>query len=99
MVALFKWIAHDGTKGQCDARCYLARYAPCKCICRGTNHGIGLNKAIENTYHRAQQWLDYLRREYDDSKITGTILQVRLELDGDHTILDYRNRKEITLCQ
>jgi len=37
-----------GKTGQCDERCYDARTKRCRCCCDGWNHGVGLNKAIEN---------------------------------------------------
>ena len=33
----------------CNARCYDAKRALCDCPCRGANHGVGLQKALENT--------------------------------------------------
>jgi len=33
--------------GRCDARCYNAKGKKCRCFCRGRNHGIGPNAAIE----------------------------------------------------
>lgn len=34
--------------GQCDARCYLARWRRCKCVCGGVNHGKGREQAEAN---------------------------------------------------
>jgi len=36
-----------GKKRRCDARCYSAKRDKCRCICGGTHHGMGLDKAIE----------------------------------------------------
>jgi len=33
----------------CNAQCYDAKGEVCYCVCGGKNHGIGLEKAIENT--------------------------------------------------
>lgn len=33
----------------CDARCYNAKRAKCRCICGGRNHSAGQDRAIENT--------------------------------------------------
>lgn len=41
--------------GRCDAKCYNAKGPKCKCICRGDNHGVGLNQAIHNT-HDFKDW-------------------------------------------
>jgi hypothetical protein len=39
---------------RCDARCYDGgKDGKCKCICQGINHGVGLEKAKENT----QVWM------------------------------------------
>lgn len=35
---------------RCDAKCYTAEGAECDCICGGTNHGVGLEQAMRNTY-------------------------------------------------
>lgn len=34
---------------RCDARCYNAKGEKCTCICGGANHGVGLDKAVENS--------------------------------------------------
>lgn len=41
--------------GRCDARCYDAKSEPCRCICGGKNHGVGLHAAVENTRTRARE--------------------------------------------
>ena len=33
----------------CNSRCYNAKRKLCSCPCNGTNHGVGLQKALENT--------------------------------------------------
>lgn len=33
---------------RCDARCYNATKPKCNCICRGANHGVGLDQALDN---------------------------------------------------
>ena len=39
----------EGVIGRCDAKCYEAHELKCTCICGGRNHGVGLQKALENT--------------------------------------------------
>jgi hypothetical protein len=39
----------EGVVGRCDAKCYEAREPECDCICGGRNHGVGLQRALENT--------------------------------------------------
>lgn len=36
---------------RCDSSCYNAKTPPkgCRCICQGRNHGVGLDRAVENT--------------------------------------------------
>lgn len=41
--------------GRCDKACYDAATPRCDCICGGRNHGVGLNKAIENTRDMAER--------------------------------------------
>jgi hypothetical protein len=38
--------------GCCDKRCYDAKTIRCNCICRGTNHGVGLEQAVRNIAER-----------------------------------------------
>ena len=38
----------DGCVGRCDANCHNATSPACDCICRGRNHGAGLQQAIDN---------------------------------------------------
>jgi alpha-galactosidase/6-phospho-beta-glucosidase family protein len=33
--------------GACDAKCYLAEEERCECVCGGINHGVGLERAID----------------------------------------------------
>lgn len=41
--------AQNGTKLRiCDARCYNAKGKKCSCICGATNHGKGIDFAIQN---------------------------------------------------
>jgi hypothetical protein len=39
----------EGCVGRCDAKCYEATEPECQCICGGRNHGVGLQRAQENT--------------------------------------------------
>lgn len=36
-------------EGQCDGRCYDATGPDCTCVCRGVNHGVGWERAAEQT--------------------------------------------------
>jgi len=54
--------------GRCDARCYNAKEPHCECICGGRNHGVGLQKAIEQAREQAE-----LEREAESMKTTEVI--------------------------
>lgn len=39
----------DGTIiGRCDDKCYNAQHPKCRCVCGGTNHGVGFHQAVRN---------------------------------------------------
>lgn len=46
-----------GIIATCDARCYNAEKDSCGCVCGGANHGVGLEKALENTRGHGDTWL------------------------------------------
>jgi hypothetical protein len=48
MPTLILWQSDAGS-GRCDARCHDAITPPatCGCICRGSNHGVGHEQALE----------------------------------------------------
>ena len=72
MPALITQHGTGGKKqGQCDARCYNAKTPTCICCCGGANHGVGLQKAVENTRIMIYE----LERKAKD---TGTKVQVKL---------------------
>jgi hypothetical protein len=48
----------EGVVGRCDAHCYNAKEPHCECICGGKNHGVGLQRAIENTREQVEQWIE-----------------------------------------
>lgn len=55
MVTLISQKTSSGRTRTCSARCYNARKPKCVCICGGANHGIGLQKAVENAEQTAQE--------------------------------------------
>jgi len=57
MATLIYESGSSGGTRRCDARCYNAHGARCKCICGGVNHGKGLERAIENTRKMAESLL------------------------------------------
>lgn len=38
----------QGPTQRCDERCYNAKSGKCECICGGRNHGVGIEKALDN---------------------------------------------------
>lgn len=42
---------------KCNAGCYNAHGDVCHCICGGINHGVGLEKALENGHKVVEQLL------------------------------------------
>ena len=51
----------DGCIGKCDAKCYDAKEPHCDCICGGRNHGVGYNKAVDNT----REYADEMMKQYE----------------------------------
>jgi hypothetical protein len=51
------WTA-DGCAGRCDAKCYNALGPDCHCLCRGGNHGVGRQEAIDNRRELGESWLE-----------------------------------------
>ena len=49
MTTLISWASSGGASGRCDAKCYDATGPDCGCICGGRNHGVGQERATENT--------------------------------------------------
>lgn len=47
------------TTHRCDDRCYDAISRPCRCICQGKNHGVGLKTALINTAKIAKDYPAY----------------------------------------
>lgn len=41
---------NEGRTRVCNSRCYDAKTEKCLCICEGINHGVGLDKALANTW-------------------------------------------------
>lgn len=60
-------------KCRCDARCYMAKGKDCHCICGGKNHGVGLEKAVENT----KELGDEMAKEYE-AKNPGKEVEIKI---------------------
>lgn len=57
MTTLISSYTEDGHSRRCDAKCYNAKKSKCVCICRGANHGKGLEVAAANTQRMAEEWI------------------------------------------
>lgn len=49
----------EGTR-RCDATCHDAKGSKCECICGGRNHGVGFERAMENTVKYGKAVLEEL---------------------------------------
>ena len=83
MPALIKVTYGNGKRIRCDATCYNAKANnshECMCICGGANHGVGLNKALENTQALNGKWVKNWRRSHKGPIEVELIDQLRLPL-------------------
>lgn len=82
MTTLIAVYDSDGCKGRCDARCYDATSEICDCVCGGKNHGVGINRAAENTRQLAEQMLsDYFAKQnLDPSSVRSEVLEKPIQL-------------------
>lgn len=60
----------EGCYGRCDAKCYKAVHPNCDCICGGMNHGVGIQKAMENTEELADSWIEEYGRKHSEEELT-----------------------------
>jgi predicted RNase H-like HicB family nuclease len=82
MTTLIAAYNSEGCIGRCDAKCYNATCPECDCICGGANHGVGRDKAIENTRELAEQWMEEYKHghpEVEDFEVPA-MGPVQLEL-------------------
>lgn len=66
--------------GRCDAKCYNATCEHCDCICGGMNHGVGVNKATENTRELAESWMKEYEKQHDE-KLTFKVMPKPVQLE------------------
>ncbi len=60
----------EGCVGRCDARCYAASTPDCDCICGGSNHGVGQQRAMDNTRALAESWIEQYSESHARENIT-----------------------------
>ena len=80
MATLIASYNYDGCTGRCDAKCYNASHPKCECICRGINHGKGLQTAVDNTRELADTWIESWKIEHPDEhvKVQSAVVQQKL---------------------
>ncbi|MFI9595742.1 hypothetical protein [Nonomuraea sp. NPDC052265] len=62
MSTLIAFYNSEGLVGRCDAKCYQAHESGCHCICAGSNHGVGLYRALANMQTYVESWVDLAHR-------------------------------------
>ena len=60
--------------GRCNAGCYNAKHEKCVCVCQGRNHGIGLDRAVDNTREMTEE----LFKKFSEVKLSLDVVQRRL---------------------
>ncbi len=66
-----------GRTQRCDARCYTAGVGTeCDCICEGSNHSVGIERAVEQTRELMERWIAAARRN------DPQILRVEIDLQA-----------------
>lgn len=63
--------------GRCDAKCYNAKKPTCRCVCGGTNHGVGINRAINNTH----DYKEFLNDAQDAGEFIIRPVQLKLFME------------------
>jgi hypothetical protein len=58
MSTLIAFYNSAGLVGRCDAKCDQAHEPDCHYICGGSNHGVGLYRALTNTQAYARAWAE-----------------------------------------
>jgi hypothetical protein len=80
MATLIAVYNSEGCVGRCDAKCYQAHEPACNCICRGKNHGAGVQQATRNTEELAEQWIEEYKRRSGTDDLTFERPGVQMEL-------------------
>lgn len=69
MATLIAVYNSEGCVGRCDAKCYNATCENCTCICGGTNHGAGIQKAAQNTQELAEKWIEEFQAQHPEEQL------------------------------
>lgn len=62
---------------RCDEKCYNAQGSICKCCCGGRNHGVGLQKAVDQSM---EIYFDLVRQSKRNPDIKYVDLNIEPEL-------------------
>lgn len=90
MTTLIAVYNSEGCVGRCDAKCYNAKSPDCHCICGGANHGVGKQKAMDNTRDmfglneledKLERWLKAYEANANRDEYTVTIPNSILQLN------------------
>ena len=81
MTTLISVHTSEGAEGRCDARCYDAKNEHCECVCGGRNHGVGENKAKENTREYAEIMLAEYAEKNHLQNWSGDVTEEVFQLD------------------
>ena len=58
----------------CNSRCYNARGKICRCICQSRNHGVGYDKAVQNT-------MQIYEEQDGEGELKFHAVQLRMHID------------------
>jgi hypothetical protein len=79
MATLIAAYNSEGCIGRCDAKCYKATCETCDCICGGANHGVGFEKAVENTQEMVEDWIAEYKARHPETEYFATQLPLFVE--------------------
>lgn len=73
---LLTWKTNTEEQGCCHARCYTTpkNTTKSRCICKGENRGVGIERAIENTRAHYELWIQ--QKEQEGCIVTYTLAPV-----------------------
>jgi len=73
LVVLIASYSSSGNR-RCDAKCYDADDGKCDCVCNGANHGVGLDKALDNTRTLAESIRNYFANQQEAQQHNSTYI-------------------------
>jgi len=67
----------------CNSHCYNAKCEVCMCVCGGLNHGVGLQKAIENTIEMQRAGIDGVK--YNEKYLKEQVEKIVIATEPEQT--------------